>query len=132
MRLGRVVIIGSALRHDKMVPDGARTLRGYSIARLLTRGPEPCPTGRDPPNPPSLTACPWDAPGDVSFVGLDNHEPGLDGTPLAATPSQPGAPAYVFRVNCGEHALSSADSTFWPSAGTRLLGDELSGNTVAG
>jgi len=40
-----------------------------------------------------VTACPWDAPGAVSCVGLVNHERGLDGAPCAATPAQRGAPA---------------------------------------
>ena len=50
-------------------------------------------THRRPTDPPPPTACPWDAPGAVSFVGLINHKPGLDGAPLAATPAQRGAPA---------------------------------------
>jgi len=40
-----------------------------------------------------VIACPWDAPGAVSFVGFVNHARGLDGAPLAATPTQRGAPA---------------------------------------
>ena len=89
------------------------------------------PAHRRPPNPPPLTACHWNAPGDVSFVGLDNHEPGLDGVPLAATLANQALRPNVLRVNCGERA-SLQRFYLLAVCWTRLLGDEPSGNTVAG
>jgi len=67
----------------------------------------------------------------VSFVGLDNHEPGLDGVPLAATLANQALRPNVLRVNCGERA-SLQRFYLLAVCWTRLLGDEPSGNTVAG